>query len=305
MLNDREYKECCEGYSESAEKGDYRNILKYSLLLLEHEKCVSSPDYEGIATLHDSAGTCYVHFDKCEEGLEHYKNSLEILKQHLPSEKEKIATSYNNIGETYDRMGNHDKALEYYTTALEIRREVLPPMNLDIAWSYNNIGSVLVDMQKYDEALLYHTKALEIRKELRPPEHEDVFVSQTAIGVIHGLSGQHGTDALDSLMQTFASFGDASSLKTETEYNTPEESLRLAPAAMKKMMSAMHYKKRRFDEALTLLNEAPAIEKEVLGENHPELASTYELISSIYRELGKSEDAMSFMEKSLKLQENE
>lgn len=302
MLTDQEFDQYDDALNKSLEEGDFQNILKYSKLLIQHLKSFSEPDYNGISFLLGYIGYAYVQLEQLQEGLDHYIEALEIRKRFFPSSPEEIATLYNDVGETYDRMHNCDDALNYYKIALEIREKILPHEHLDIALSCNNIGAVLIDMQRYEEALTYHTMALEIRKKLRPPEHEDILVSQMAIGVIHNLSGKHDT-ALDIHMQTLTNL-NGTTLKSD--FNHPDEMLRLAPAVTNGMIAATCFKEGRYDDALKHLNDALAIQKEVLPENHPDIASTYEYISAVYRNLGMLEEAMHYMELSLKIQsENE
>ena len=301
-LTNQEFEQYDDALNESLKEGDFQNIMKYSKLLLQHLQSFPQPDYNGISILLDYIGYANIQLGKLQEGLEHYMEALDIRKKFFPSDRQRIATLYNDIGETYDRMHNCDDALKYYKIALEIREEVFQHEHLDVALSYNNIGAVLMDMQRYDEALKYHTKALEIRKKLRPPEHEDILVSQMSIGMIHNLTGKHGT-ALDSHMETLTNLNDTT---LKSDFNHPDEMLRLAPAMTNEIIAATCFKEGRYDEALKHLQDALAIKKEVLPENHPDIASTYEYISSVYRNLGMPEEAMHYMELSIKIQsENE
>ncbi len=66
----------------------------------------------------------------------------------------------------------------------------------------------------------------------------------------------------------------------------------------------MHYEMEDYEEALLLYERALSIRKELLGDDHPETASTYNNMASVYEKQGKYENALEYYSKARAVREN-
>ncbi len=121
-------------------QGYYYNALKL------YEK-LKKP--KGIADVHNNIGIMYFHNSNLEKALEHYLESLRILRDHIkvyPEDKDTFANvTLNNIASIYLHQGKTDKALEYYNIYLDECNKLndingKAPLFLNMGLLYNHMN---------------------------------------------------------------------------------------------------------------------------------------------------------------------
>ena len=126
----------------------------------------------------------------------HYKESLGIRKQILPSNHSSIGKSLNNIGVVYWRKNDFDEAANYFKESLEIKRLSLPLNHISISFSLMNIGKVYLKKKDFYEALKYFNEALDIKKKNFSLNHPDIGDVTFKIGCIY-----YDLDQLDNALE--------------------------------------------------------------------------------------------------------
>lgn len=96
------------------------------------------------------------------KAIRHFEKILEYYKP-VDLEDSKLAGTYSNIGSVYCYQGDYTKASEYFFRCLNIG--INKDEKVLIASAYNNIGFLFEQQKEYKKSLDYYHRSLEISKE--------------------------------------------------------------------------------------------------------------------------------------------
>jgi len=199
--------------------------------------------------------------DDYEELIKLHKKILAIKIKKYGEDHADVATSYNRIGLAYSRFGNRKKALEYYNKSLEIRKNVLGEENANTATSYNNVGLIHYKLTEYEKALEYQNKALEIRRKV--------------------LGENHTTTA-----ESYEDVGD--------DYNKLGDIEKALEHYKKAIDIQLKIKDIDNKKILELYEDVLMLQKKIYGEEHIDVASTYNNAGVVYSRLNDSKKALEY-----------
>ena len=220
-----------------------------------------------------------------------YLRQIQIAEELYGTEDVVLANSYNNIGLVYLKSGEYDKALEYHLKALAMRENAFSKMDPSIATSYNNIGLVYFKKGNYKKALDYHFKSLAIREVRYGKDHTSTAKSYTNIGLVY----QALKDYDKALEFFYKDLVITEKVGTQSDIATSYNNY-----------GGVCYIKEDYDRALEYYLKAKAIWEKVLGEYHPDTATSYDNIGLVYLYRNKKGDdsrASEFLFKALEIRE--
>lgn len=220
-----------------------------------------------------------------EKAIWFYEKSIELCRQHCPSNYPDMLLTYNNIGSIYYKMGNYSKALLYLEQVLEDQQKMIPHNDRDLAICYGSIGLVHEKLGNYPKALSFYEKDLEISQKIYPSNHPELANAYASVGSIHKSIG-HYSKAL-----SYCKKSHEMRLKT-----LPEDHPDLAISHNNIGMVYGHIE--RYPEALTSYEKALEIYRKTLSPVHPQLAMTYLNTGFIYEQIDDFSKALSYYKKA-------
>ncbi|CAH3103920.1 unnamed protein product, partial [Porites lobata] len=259
-------------------------IVKSSLSLVHSEEGVNEliyifgEDHADVATSYNNLAVVYFNLKEYNQAKELHEKALMISKKIFGEDHADVATSYNNLAAVYDNLKEynqakelHEKALmiskkifELHEKALMIRKKIFGEDHADVATSYNNLALVYYNLKEYNQAKELHEKALMIRKKIFGEDHSDVEASYNNLASVYDELG---------------------------EYNQAKELHEKALMIRKKIFE--------YSQAKELYEKALTIHKKIFGEDHADVATTYNNLASVYSILGEYNQAKELLEKAL------
>jgi serine/threonine-protein kinase len=198
------------------------------------------------------------------------------LATELSAEPVLRAEMLSVLGGIYEKLGLYDRARPLLEEALAVREARLGSRHLDVAGSAAALASVLFEQGEYPKAEALTRRALALRRELLGPEDTLVAASMTDLAVILGAQG-NAEDA-ESLFQA----GLAIDRKREAWRKVATDLHNLSVAL---------WRRGEYREALPLAEEALALRRRLLGEEHTDVASTLMALASILQASGEYDRA--------------
>jgi LytS/YehU family sensor histidine kinase len=141
--------------------GDHEQSIQ---CYLEAIRISDSIHYEyGLTLIKSNLANLYFEWDKFDEAIAIYKESLPYLKAN--SILRNLATNYINIGISYNSINLPDSSKKY----LELAQDVCIKNDDQALLStvYHNLGRINYSTDQYEEALNFYEKALEANKRNR------------------------------------------------------------------------------------------------------------------------------------------
>jgi len=220
-----------------------------------------------------------------EKKVGHYEKAIDYFKKIIECYKPtnlddpKLSGTYSNIGSVYCYQGDFTKASEYFFKCLNIgisnNEKVL------IASAYNNIGFLFEQQKEYKKSLDYYNLSLEIAKETNNQKAVAYALNNSA--KVH-ISKKEYSKAIECVEE-------ALSIIMEINDN-------VALGSAYSILGEVYLKLGDYKSAREYLFKGLKIQE---SSNPTGEAETLKNISTLYLHLKKSENAMAFSEKSLKV----
>ncbi len=147
--------------------GDYPKAKENFEIAMKYAE--QSRDKVMIGLVHIEWGLVYSDLGELEEGVGHYKKSIEILEP--AREYQQLSRAYNNLGDTYLQKQEWDNAIKYFELC-KSTAEKMNHLNMK-GWSLFNSAEALSMSGRPDEAIPKCKEAIEILEGL----HDHVGVS--------------------------------------------------------------------------------------------------------------------------------
>jgi len=213
-----------------------------------------------LAQLYFITGRLSMAWDAQNEALSTWR--ITVGKDHPD-----LATALNNVGSLFQHAGKYKKAEEHFRNALGLRVAALGENHPDLASSKNNLAMLLLDIGKIDESKPLLREALASRKKVFGKLHPQVA------STFHNLGLAEYAQALQEPEQALT----ATMLKEkEPESESEEEKKKRVQEKAKKKGNPWKYALEFYDKALE-------IRLAMLGEHHPNVASTRHAMGRLFR----------------------
>lgn len=258
--------------------------IQKDLDLEEYSKNDETYWLKNMATLYNNLSGIYSLQGDYLLALSCITKSLEIRKSIYHDDHELIATTYNNMSAVYRELGKYDQAMEYSLKALNIALEVLDHKNPTTASIYNNLGGICHALDKNEDALCYYKKALEIRQTLKGNKVSDTFSLISNIAIVYLDQGEFKS-ALEKLLDLEKSFQKED----------------LTKATIYACIASAYLGLNNYEKAIGYNKKALKIRKEILSDENPETAKSYNSLADVYKSNGEDGKALKYYKKALKI----
>ncbi|MEM1182449.1 MAG: serine/threonine-protein kinase [Acidobacteriota bacterium] len=184
----------------------------------------------------------------------------------------------DSLGFMHRKVGDLDKARELATLSLEAWREENPGDDPDFALRLNNVGALMAESNAYEEAEAYFREALEMRRRMGHDESPEMTTNRANLGVALMNQGRWD-DAEEELRQVLKARRHASALPPLDGQDRRTKALRVASAL--RTLGALNHARGHFEDAVPLLEEAVALRRAHLGDEHSAVASALDLLGRV------------------------
>lgn len=208
------------------------------------------------------------------------QKALSIKKENLGEKNSDYATSLGILASLYSEQGNFYKAEPLLIKVLTVRKEVLGDKHPDYATAINNLATLYLAQEKYSEVEPLYLKVLTIRKEALGENHPSYAKSLNNLAQLYLDQGEY-SKAEEIFLQSIAL----------------ERNKNASYAIILRNLALLYFYQDKFSKVELLLLEVLKIQKEFLGDNHPDYISTLEQLALIYIKLGLNENASIYFEK--------
>jgi len=199
---------------------------------------------------------------------------------------ENYAIALNDLGLAFWNAGNESKALEYLLRARDIRLINFGQDDEQLAGSYNDIGLVYSTSQPR-KALNNYEKALEIYRTIYGDNHEKIAQALVNIGIIQLKTGIYGA--------AIGNFEDALSIWQEIYGRNQHPNEAFVHVNLAQTYAGFGDR----ETSLRELDKAISIYINTYGNEHPDLASTYNILGSFRLQQDDHEGALNAYQKAI------
>ena len=271
---------------------DHKAALKYSKQAMDIRKNVLGEENTDYLLSLNNVGASYHYMGIYDSAEAYYKRAMEIRKKVLGEEHPDYLQSLNNLGVLYKNMGDFISAEDYHKEAIRIKKKVLGEQHPDYASSLNNIALLYSNMGYYKEAENYNHEALEIRKKVLGEQHPDYAGSLNNIALLYREMGDY-----DLAEKYFLQVVDY--LKRQPrEKDRLQTSLKVATL---NNLGILYIDIGDYKSAENYLSQAMEIRKELLGELHPDFASSILNLGNVSLKKGDYDSAEKYFKHALEI----
>jgi tetratricopeptide (TPR) repeat protein/L-aminopeptidase/D-esterase-like protein len=231
-----------------------------------------------------------------EQALEAGKQAATLSRQQLGDDDPLRAKILNNLAATYRLVGKYKEAESLYREALEVAQKGLGDAHLLAGKILNNLGYALFKLCAYAEAEGLYRKALEVRRAVVGAAHPDVAQTLNNLGALYKEIGDypaarsHYEGALQ-IRETAANCATASDLRpAKRELATCVGNL-----------AALSQAEGDYREAERLCRRALELDREALGQEHPDYAIDLNNLGIALKAMGNYAEAERLYRAALEL----
>ncbi|QQS29997.1 MAG: CHAT domain-containing protein [Sphingobacteriales bacterium] len=271
--------------------GKYEQAESFYKQALEIRKKVLGGEHPDYVNSLNSLAFLYRVMGKYEQAEPLYKQALEIRKKVLGEEHPDYVNSLNSLADLYWDMGKYEQAEPLYKQALEIRKKVLGEEHPDYAISLNSLALLYQYIGKYEQAELLHKQTLEIRKKVLGEEHPEYAIS------LYSLAG---------LCRVMGKYKQSETLhKQALEISKILDKEHLVPAYSFNNLVLLYSIVGNYKQTEPFLKSALTIRKIVMGEEHPNYATSLTNLAVLYNQTQNYPTAYPLYTQAMQIYQNQ
>ena len=247
----------------------------------------------------ESLGLAYTNKADCDEiiieyfAIEYFSKAAQIRKAKFGENYLGLSTIYNDLGLCYNITRDFDKAIEYFSKVAKIQKEKFGENYLALALTYDNLGLCYKDTQDFDRAIEYFLKSAQIQKEKFGENHQVLAASYDSLVSCYESIGNY--DKTLEYCCRASEIRQETSKENHSDFATFRNSLRFRN---------MPFYEKDIEDGLRSLEKQLKIQKEKLGEKHPEIASSYGNLGDYCLLHGENDKAIEYFLKAVEIKEN-
>ncbi len=279
-----------------AEDEDNKEALRAGLKALEklkHEDAGTKDDRKfNVANATFRVGNLYFKLGKYNLALKNQQDGLKALIKIHGEESIDISEKYRLIAATYRCMEQYDKALEYASICLNIRRNELGDDHVDVADAHFTLAKVHQKAQNFTMALEHSHKMLIIREKNFSKKDIEFANDLVEVGKIYVDNNE-----LDEAIKV------GERILNICLQNPTKDRKHVCLGSALHLLGNAYQKKGNHNKSLEYNIKALKTLKRVHvdDENRHAFGSTYNSIAVNYMQLNKLDEAILYLNKSLKI----
>ncbi len=223
-----------------------------------------------------------------DQALPWFEQCLSVTRSHFGSEHSQVATSVNNLAWVYRALGRYSEAEPLLVEALELDKRLLGEQNVCVSISLINLASLCQLQGRYDDAETMFLQALELSKYWR---EEDKTLLITCLNHLVELYFEldeyaKAESVLMRAIEESQDFSNVNHLPNLLNY-----------------LARIYKHQQRDAEAEKFYKLALEITKQLVGKNHPDVATHLNNLALFYLEKGCHNEAEFLLIEALELRQ--
>ncbi|MEG5160424.1 tetratricopeptide repeat protein [Microcoleus sp. AT3-A2] len=220
------------------------------------------------------------------QALPWFEQCLSVTRSHFGSEHSQVATSLSNLACAYKALGRYSEVEPLLVEALELDKRLLGEQNVCVSISLINLASLYNVQGRYDEAETMYLQALELSKYWR---EEDKTLLITCLNHLVALYFERyeyakAESVLMRAIKESQDFSNVNHLPNLLNY-----------------LARIYKHQQRDAEAEKFYKLALEITKQLVGENHPDIATHLNNLALFYLDKSRPNEAELLFIKALEL----
>ncbi|WP_298313797.1 tetratricopeptide repeat protein [uncultured Aquimarina sp.] len=265
------------------EKGKYDRSIYYLDKAIKSVKGVKNDSL--LCKYFIASGNSYLKDWKNQESLDYYNKALNIAQSNGYIRNEFITNS--SISIILRRMGQLDKALKVCKNSLKLTENSIDKNTENHVRLINIISEIYLDQKKYDSANHYADIGLIMSKSL------DFSIGSIDLYTKKGVVYSHKNDNQKALLY----FHKAEEILIDKKITQKKSILNI-----NYFLANHFYEEKKYNKAISYLNNTIPILEEKDARNIRVL-DTYILLANCYSKIGKTNEAMHWLQKLIKLKD--
>ena len=267
---------------------EYHSATIYFNKELEIEKFNLGKNHPSLTTTYQNIIFSYEDDNNLTQAILMSKRLLEL--------EEKIGSNYDRktvinlyIGNLLKRLGKYKESEEFYNKALQILQIHRNRDDVDIASIYSNLANIYSFEAKYEKSLKYYKKALKIYKKTFGENSPKLATTYNNIGQV--------LDSLDYRNKALQKYQTALDILYKNHYNKNHKEF----AMLYHNIATIYIKQGKYQESLSLLKKALAINIKNYSEYSIEVTSDYNNLAYLYSYIGQNDKALHIYNKLIEI----
>jgi len=200
-----------------------------------------------------------------------FQESLKIKRRILGDKDHiEIATSINNIALIFKERNDYDRALELFRKALRMKRSTVGDNSPDVASTIVNIANIYELKGELNKALELYQKTLPVQKMALEENHPNTAVTKSNIANIYKKQGKFN--------EAVGYFSEAIAMMKVTNPSHPVIHINLCK------LGKIFFRAGDIERARRCFVDALTSQKRTMGEDHPAVIKTRNIIRSIEKQ---------------------
>ncbi|TAF66634.1 MAG: CHAT domain-containing protein [Cytophagales bacterium] len=267
---------------QNIEDAQYEEALsKFTKVAQYHQKQQKQYGYLDcqiqIARLNLRQGNLDLALNICEKVLIENQNAYPILE----------ADVYDVYGNIYLYQGDNNQSIFYFEKALSYYNKFFNQCKSQIATCYNSEGIVYWNTGNNAKGLDFMQKALRVRKEIYGEQHPEVAAVYNNIGLIY--TRENPNEALRNYEKALDIY--------QKVYDPNHPNI----ATTTTNIAIINRQQKKYETALSQLNQVLEIWTATKGKTHPNVAFIYTNLGQTYQEKNEFQKALEYQEKALEI----
>ncbi|MBM0104508.1 serine/threonine protein kinase [Steroidobacter sp. S1-65] len=210
------------------------------------------------------------------------------IRLGLNEQPETRATLLGTIGRVYGSMGLYESSVELLEDALQSRIRIHGERHPDVALAHANLGAAFCDRGQLDACGEQLDRALAMQKELLGTEAVAIAPTLLAHGRLAQLRGE-----LDNAEQFFKD--------SLAVYRLHQQERSSAAASVMNELAGLYTYRNEYERAATLYRAALDIDRQALGNDHPQVGMHVQNLGFVLQSQGKLSEAAPLFTESLQI----
>jgi len=223
-----------------------------------------------------------------DQALPWFEQCLSVTRSHFGSEHSQVATSVNNLAWVYRALGRYREVEPLLVEALELDKRLLGEQNVCVSISLINLASLYQLQGRYDDAETMFLQALELSQYWRE-ENKTLLIT-----------------CLNHLVELYFELDEyakaESVLMRAIEESQDFSNVNHLPNLLN-YLARIYKHQQRHAEAEKFYKLALEITKQLVGKNHPDVATHLNNLALFYLEKGCHNEAESLLIEALELRQ--
>jgi len=257
----------------------YDSALYYFGINLHDAEEIQSEEWK--AATHNNLGMVYDSKGDLRKSYDHYVEALKLYES--VKNMRNAAIVLNNLGIINQNLGDYDKSTEYFKRAVEINKEL--NALVDLSMNYSNLGITYKELGRLDEALEMYKASLKIAVENNLAR--DQARIHLNLGNIFKIKG--------NMEMAELSYKESLKVCEENEILFGVMLNNYALGALYKDLKQYVKAEPHFQNALKIA---------LMSGHQNTMLDSYRSLSLVYEKLGKTEKALEFSRKLMRLNDS-